>query len=68
MNEEKMDQLEEEAVYIIQQLRLSCSDERGNCYYEDELKSLIEIMYAFTAEIRKYKWAKDKRYAAETRH
>ena len=67
MNEEKVNQLEEEAVYIIQQLRLSCSDERGNCFYEDELSALIEIMYAFTGEIRKQKWAKEKR-DSETMH
>jgi len=68
MNEEKMNQLEEEAVYIIQQLRLSCSDERGNCIYDDDLKELMNIMYSFTAEIRKYKWAKSKHSTGETMH
>ena len=68
MTLDEIKELEEEAKYIVQQLKIACSDQNGQCFYEQEFSDLSAIVLQLTTELRKNKGVKEKQYASETRH
>lgn len=68
MTEQEIKELEDNANYIVQQLRIACSDQGGECFYEEELQDLTTIVTQLTTELRKGKVAKGGQYVRETRH
>lgn len=68
MTLEEIKELEDNANYIVQQIRIACSDQQGECFYEEELQDLTAIVLQLTTELRNGKTVKEKQYASETRH